>query len=964
MSTALSDLLSAAEGMLPVPDVSWGGVTYTYDDTPGVWKSSLPDPGASSQASTTTTAPTNPSPGQLWFDGTDLMVRNSSNTDWSAATPPPAAPASSLQVGSVSSTTQINVSSGTGSNPRAAVTGSGGTANLYIEFPEIPGGLPASTPDAPAVGQPAAMYVVNQPATLTGGAVPASSYSTISSAVGTLPVSTLSNVSTSTPTNGQVMTYNTSNSEWEPTTPTAGTVTTINTDGDAITISGTTTQLPVVDGGSVNGTTLTLTRNGADDIEITGLPSGGGSTPAANIINVNGNAGITRLNFADGDATVTAASGVATVTIPGPGVHQGGTAVTADANILNFTGAGVTVTDAGNGQANINIAGGSGGTPSQTAVTNIEVQGNLASFGDSSNRSQFTLTGGRGGSKFKVLIKNTTSSVIQLKWLASNSHCRSLSLSGSHGWGVWEPGGTPQIRIAPESPVGSIDTWVHNANRNIASGEVMFFELDLVDAGTFQFVSTSSELRWYHAEVTQDTAAAEIEDVPSSAQPQPAPVPTDATGTPNEGYTGPFYIPFDDAYQEGSSIIPWNIQTNDNFNRQLEIALYATQMGGNGTDSPRSADGNEYWGTNDVRPRAGLWMESWGTTIAGGSNQPLNHGVSIVMPKTADTDPALQRLDQYATSAAAWHSHPAIYLRDDSFLQRSPNGAISGVQNWQVTAAADGHNTGTRVGFRSFSGPDNGPFSDQYTFSASSANYFGGYDFTRTGPSSGPIIHQYNRLAFNIPNDPDRQVLMIRRRGRPIETDPLLATGNTVTGYILAADTNPAFTTEVNNSSIIIPADRGEQRMRVRIHRDQFAGSNASERVASGNYWARAVVGTTPDYGTGTVNEGGLFRITSDQAGSDVNGLIEFDYILDGLDSSITGLTKQLTTPTGYPAATPGTNAWYGPITFRREEPMAVIGDSDSRDIDPATPNNASTGENIYRIGQARLWQIEYKLIT
>ena len=49
----------------------------------------------------------------------------------------------------------------------------------------------------------------------------------------------------------------------------------INTAGDTIRIDAVPNQIPVVTGGSVSGTTLTLNKNGADDITITGLPSGG-----------------------------------------------------------------------------------------------------------------------------------------------------------------------------------------------------------------------------------------------------------------------------------------------------------------------------------------------------------------------------------------------------------------------------------------------------------------------------------------------------------------------------------------------------------------------------------------------------------------------------------------------------------------------------------------------------------------
>ena len=74
------------------------------------------------------------------------------------------------------------------------------------------------------------------------------------------------------------------NSNWRRIDNVAGDGSTVSIDsaGNTITIDGTATEIPVVTGGSVTGTTLTLTRNGsAADIEVTGLPSGGTTTTIA-----------------------------------------------------------------------------------------------------------------------------------------------------------------------------------------------------------------------------------------------------------------------------------------------------------------------------------------------------------------------------------------------------------------------------------------------------------------------------------------------------------------------------------------------------------------------------------------------------------------------------------------------------------------------------------------------------------
>ena len=108
-----------------------------------------------------------------------------------------------------------------------------------------------------------------------------------------------------------------------PTGSGGGSTVSINSDGNEITIDGTATDIPVVTGGSVAGTTLTLTRNGsASDLTITGLPSGG-TTPTTTVD--------TDFDVATRVLTTTVNGVSDTSTIPG----GGGTTVTGTGGIID-----------------------------------------------------------------------------------------------------------------------------------------------------------------------------------------------------------------------------------------------------------------------------------------------------------------------------------------------------------------------------------------------------------------------------------------------------------------------------------------------------------------------------------------------------------------------------------------------------------------------------------------------------
>ena len=108
-----------------------------------------------------------------------------------------------------------------------------------------------------------------------------------------------------------------------PTGSGGGSTVSINSDGNEITIDGTATDIPVVTGGSVAGTVLTLQRNGsAADITITGLPSGG-TVPTTTVD--------TDFDVATRVLTTTVNGISDTSTIPG----GGGTTVTGTGGIID-----------------------------------------------------------------------------------------------------------------------------------------------------------------------------------------------------------------------------------------------------------------------------------------------------------------------------------------------------------------------------------------------------------------------------------------------------------------------------------------------------------------------------------------------------------------------------------------------------------------------------------------------------
>lgn len=95
--------------------------------------------------------------------------------------------------------------------------------------------------------------------------------------------------------------------------------------------------------------------------------------------------------------------------LPGVVVEDEGT-VLGNANALNFTGAGVTATDAGNGIITVNIpgGGGGGGAPVNAQYLTLAVDGTLTQERVFSPSANFLVVDGGAGGNYSIDLSNTT----------------------------------------------------------------------------------------------------------------------------------------------------------------------------------------------------------------------------------------------------------------------------------------------------------------------------------------------------------------------------------------------------------------------------------------------------------------------------------------------------------------------------------------------------------------------------
>ena len=171
-------------------------------------------------------------------------------------------------------------------------------------------------------------------------------------------LSDISNVNTATPTDGQALVWDNSNSYWTP--GTVGGALTIQDEGSSLSTAGTTLNF-VGAGVTASGTGATKT------ITISG--GGGGSSLTVQDEGSALSTAATTLNFVGAGVTASGTGATKTITISGGGgggsslsIKDEGSALSTAATTLNFVGAGVTASGTG-AEKTITIAGGgSGGT--------------------------------------------------------------------------------------------------------------------------------------------------------------------------------------------------------------------------------------------------------------------------------------------------------------------------------------------------------------------------------------------------------------------------------------------------------------------------------------------------------------------------------------------------------------------------------------------------------------------------
>ena len=168
-------------------------------------------------------------------------------------------------------------------------------------------------------------------------------------------LSDISNVNTATPTDGQALVWDNSNSYWTP--GTVGGALTIQDEGSSLSTAGTTLNF-VGAGVTASGTGATKT------ITISG--GGGGSSLTVQDEGSALSTAATTLNFVGAGVTASGTGATKTITISGGGggsslsVKDEGSALSTAATTLNFVGAGVTASGTG-AEKTITIAGGGAG---------------------------------------------------------------------------------------------------------------------------------------------------------------------------------------------------------------------------------------------------------------------------------------------------------------------------------------------------------------------------------------------------------------------------------------------------------------------------------------------------------------------------------------------------------------------------------------------------------------------------
>jgi len=961
----------------------WGGVNYTYDANPGIWTGALPQPDALEGAATSSTAPSQPNEGDLWYDGTKLNVRT--DNEWVEASPQPTAadlmvaPALSIfDAGAAAITTNTNVmrfTSTTGDAAGVAVTSDGdGQARVAVTFPTVP--TVASVPNTGS-SIPTA-YVTTRNADATLSATP------LATALGTIGLNSLRDVSDTAPSNGMILTYSDTDNSWMPAAaPSGGSAVSIDSAGDTLTIGSNSTEIPVISGASVVGQNFVITRNGSAgniSVPIADFNVSGDSSDTTDFnLTVGGETNINTINFSSNVTVTASATGVVDVTVPEPprfSTRKDGATTNGDTTILNFVGDNITTTNRGNGQVDISVTASEGGTDTttdtsndMTAISNVYTQGDLNTFSDvpaGTARQSFSLTGStNGGSRHRVIFKNNGTSTRFLQWRTSgtlgtdpSTNINAMSLDGNRVWGLWAPQ-RDSMQLVVEGANNQGSSWPASTNQSMQANDVFKFDIDLPPNGNIIFSTNSGDILWWHTTLTVDNdALVEVEIPPMTPKAEPSDAPSTFGGTVDPGWTGIFNSPGTEPNTNGVSSTPtqsltWSADTSAAYAR----VPYDTIVGGDGDSSSFSTNGNARWGTNPNREPAGIWMEAQGTI----DSHARIFGATILLPHSGD-DEALTYLREHATDQASWNSHPIYSYNSKAQLTRRSDGLLTGGgvgTNFSNVA-------GYRVGNNHAGGVNRGPFSDQFMVSFASKNfpYWGlPWDTTEpvnaTGTTNGTstfgnahLLDQVNTIAFNVPGDPDNAVIQIRRRGT-FNTDS--ANDGRLTAYSFTTGKN------ANEFQFAFPAN-------------QFA-TTGPYSSALRNQWANFVAQVRSYAGTQIITPSGVTlandvieRVTlingnSNQAanygniGPD-NGAFYARFRFENPSASGTNpqadadfvgtipnapATTGITPPSAVNIGTPG--GLRGPFHFRREEPLQVVTDS-------ANPDT-----------QANIWQIEYRLI-
>ena len=623
----------------------WGGVRYSYDATPGIWRGSLPDPDAQQDVQTGT-QPTNPITGELWYDPSENRLKIYNGTSFVDTNPPPSAAElrASSTVAVQNSGTQVEGSAatlnfGTGLTAEMSATGE---ATINSSIPAIPDALPMTVQNyalrVPTSGSPtwvttdmaattvglgslsnvvaptdaatgtiisktSTNYAAQTPAQL--GLAEAATVTALTTRVTTLEgldtLGELTDVSSTTPTNGQVLTYNTTNSMWEPAAAPAGSgsnTVSISDMGRTITINSVDTSIPVITAAALSGSTLNLTTNGSVADLSVDLASISGANPQVATNQTDIAALTTRVT--------TLEDGIPTQVV----VKDDGTTINSVTDEFDFTGLGVTVSNTGAGRVAVNIPG----TNTSAAVE----QTNFDKSSERANSTQFHINGGDNGGKFRIIMKNnnaTTARNIRYSFSTPADPADNVAAGVSYGDlpGLWDSD-AEQFVFFPSGSNGQT-VWAPNAFTSLAARNIIQLEIDVQPNGRVNFATSNADVLWNVASIGGFVNPAAAPSTPPAGT-DTTPGPSYATGTEAvPPLRGPFYI----KRGVGHYNMTWALAGGDSI-RLDQI------MGGTGSVQ---TGGRDFYRPADTSENQGLWIVAY---RGASRSTSTNIGWGVVMP--------------------------------------------------------------------------------------------------------------------------------------------------------------------------------------------------------------------------------------------------------------------------------------------------------------------------------------------